>query len=79
MAAAQSSLLNEAYKTLQSPLLRAQYYLTQEGFPPSETDKLTDREMVMEIMDTRGDIEMADTKDEVMKIRQETDCESNQS
>ena len=69
MAASQSSLLNEAYKTLQSPVLRAQYILTQEGYPPSETDKLTDRELIMEIMETREELEEAESQDSVEQIR----------
>ena len=69
IAAAQSSLLNEAYKTLQSPVLRAQYILTQNGFPPSETDKLTDRELVMEIMEEREELDEAESLDDVERVR----------
>ncbi|KAH8120329.1 Co-chaperone Hsc20 [Phellopilus nigrolimitatus] len=69
MAAAQSSLLNSAYKTLLSPLLRAQYILTQEGFPPSETDKLTDQELIMEVMEAREELDDVESPEDVESIR----------
>ncbi|KAI5124692.1 hypothetical protein M0805_004299 [Coniferiporia weirii] len=69
IAAAQSSLLNAAYRTLLSPVLRAQYILSQEGFQPSETDKLTDQELVMEVMESREELDEAETLDDVEHIR----------
>ena len=69
VAEEQSSLLNEAYKTLLSPVTRAQYILTQEGYPPSETDKLTDPELLMEIMEAREQLEEAETPPMVDEIR----------
>ncbi|THH11104.1 hypothetical protein EW145_g874 [Phellinidium pouzarii] len=71
IAAAQSSVLNAAYRTLLSPVLRAQYILTQEGFEPSETDKLTDQELVMEIMEAREELDEAETLENIERIRSE--------
>ncbi|EJD03953.1 Co-chaperone Hsc20 [Fomitiporia mediterranea MF3/22] len=73
VAAAQSSTLNEAYKTLQSPVLRAQYILIQEGFPPSETDKLTDRGLVMEIMEAREQVDEAESLEDIERFRSENE------
>lgn len=75
MAAAQSSILNSAYRTLSSPVLRAQYILAQEGYPPLETDKLTDQELIMEVMEAREELEEASSPDAVEIIRERNDCE----
>ena len=69
VAAAQSSTINEAYKTLSSPLQRAQYILTLQGLSPSETDKLEDRELVMDVMDALEEIESASSVETVEELR----------
>lgn len=56
-------------------MLRAQYILTLEGFPPSETDKLTDSEFITGIMETREQLEEAATSEEVERIRAKNDSE----
>lgn len=73
IAESQSSILNTAYKTLLSPVLRAQYILTLEGFPPLETDKLTDSEFIMEVMEAREELEESDTTESVERIRAKND------
>ena len=73
MAAAQSSYLNTAYRTLTSPVLRTQYILAQHGHAPSETDKLTDEEFITEIMEIRENIDNATTQHDVEEIRERND------
>lgn len=73
MAATQSSILNSAYKTLSSPVLRAQYILAQEGYPPLETDKLTDQELIMDVMEAREDLEDASSLEVIENIRERND------
>ncbi|KAF7868462.1 hypothetical protein EAF04_004993 [Stromatinia cepivora] len=64
-AEATSALINEAYKTLQSPLLRAQYLLGLQGIDVhDETGKTGaeegDKELLMEVLETREEIEEAE-------------------
>ncbi|KDQ63554.1 hypothetical protein JAAARDRAFT_169505 [Jaapia argillacea MUCL 33604] len=66
-----SSLINEAYKTLSSPLRRAQYILEQHGHELNETDQLQDHVLIMEIMEVREELEGANTQEEVEGIRDE--------
>lgn len=68
-------MLNSAYKTLLSPLLRAQYILTLEGFPPSETDKFSDPEFIMEVMERREELEEAQNEEELEQISTKNDSE----
>jgi len=57
-ADATSAHINEAYKTLQSPLLRAQYLLSLRGMEVAEeTAKIDDPEFLMEVMEVRERIE----------------------
>ena len=69
IAAAQSSHLNKAYQTLLSPLSRAEYILAQNGYPSLETDKLTDTEFIMEVMELREELEACQTAEELERIR----------
>ena len=64
-------MLNSAYRTLLSPVLRAQYILTMNGHPPSETDKLSDQAFILEVMDARERMEDAATREEVDTILDE--------
>lgn len=50
-------------------MLRAQYILTQHGLPPSETDKLTDETLIMQVMEAREELEEAKTAEEVETVR----------
>ena len=72
IAAAQSSELNRAYKTLLHPLDRAQYILAQEGFPPSETDKTTNEDLITDVLEAREEIDDAQTEQEVEGIQVKT-------
>ncbi|KAH8593241.1 hypothetical protein B0O99DRAFT_217215 [Bisporella sp. PMI_857] len=75
-AEATSARINEAYKTLQNPLLRAQYLLSLRGMDVSEdeTAKVDDPEFLMEVMDIREGIE--NSRDE--KVIQDTRAENEQ-
>lgn len=78
-AAVSSSDLNEAYRTLLSPLKRAEYLLSIRGVNMQETDKLDGEdadhaEFIMEVMDARSELEDAQTEDEIKGVR-----ESNRS
>ncbi|CZS88785.1 hypothetical protein WAI453_010617 [Rhynchosporium graminicola] len=58
-AEATSARINEAYKTLQNPLLRAQYLLQLRGIDVAEDEsaKVDDPELLMEVLDAREEIE----------------------
>ena len=73
IAAAQSSFMNTAYHTLSSPLLRAQYILSRHGYVPSEGDKLTDEALIMEVMETREELDSATSRAEVEEIQRKND------
>ncbi|TDL28438.1 Co-chaperone Hsc20 [Rickenella mellea] len=70
IAAAQSALLNKAYQTLLSPLQRANYILAQQGLSESETDRLGDTELIMEVMEAREELEEATSGEAVELARQ---------
>lgn len=56
-----SANINEAYKTLQDPLLRAQYLLGLRGIDTAEdeTAKTEDPELLMKVMEVREEMEDA--------------------
>ena len=60
-AEALSARINEAYKTLQNPLARAQYILGMRGIDVAEdeTAKVEDPDLLMEVLETRETIEEA--------------------
>jgi molecular chaperone HscB len=66
-AEATSARINEAYKTLQNPLLRAQYLLSLRGIDVAEdeTAKVEDPELLMEVLDAREEIEEAQEEREL--------------
>jgi molecular chaperone HscB len=70
-AEATSARINEAYKTLQNPLLRAQYLLSLRGIDVAEdeTAKVDNPELLMEVLDTREQIESAIEEEEVQELR----------
>ncbi|KAK6608474.1 hypothetical protein ACHAQE_003257 [Botrytis cinerea] len=77
-AEATSALINEAYKTLQSPLLRAQYLLGLQGVDVhDETGKTGgeegDNELLMEVLETREEMEEAEEEGDLdgLKARNE--------
>lgn len=70
-AEATSARINEAYKTLQNPLLRAQYLLSLRGIDVAEdeTAKVDDPELLMEVLDAREEIENAGEEEELEELR----------
>lgn len=74
-AEATSARINEAYKTLQNPLLRAQYLLSLRGIDiaEDETAKLDDAELLMEVLDTREEIENAAEEGELNELKRVND------
>jgi molecular chaperone HscB len=74
-AQALSARINEAYKTLQSPLLRAQYLLSLKGIDTheDETAKVEDPELLMEVLDARERIEEAEDEADLVDMKEEND------
>ncbi|KNG44635.1 fe-s protein assembly co-chaperone [Stemphylium lycopersici] len=71
-AEATSARINEAYKTLQNPLLRAQYLLSLRGIEVAEdeTAKVDDPELLMEVLEARESIEEAEQEDDLVEMRE---------
>lgn len=74
-AEAASSLINEAYKTLQNPLLRAQYLLSLRGIDVAddETARVEDPELLMEVLEMRETIEAVEEEAELQPLKQENE------
>lgn len=78
-AEALSSRINEAYKTLQSPLLRAQYLLSLRGDTAHEDDAAKlgdaaeDQELLMEVLELREAIEEARVQEDVDAIKRDNE------
>lgn len=74
-AEATSARINEAYKSLQNPLLRAQYLLSLRGLDVAkdETAKVEDPELLMEVLDTREEIENAREERDLEELRRVND------
>lgn len=71
-AEALSMRINEAYKTLQSPLRRAQYLLSQQGIDvEDESAKLDDPSLLMEVMEAREAVEEVEDEEQLEGIRAE--------
>jgi len=70
-AEATSARINEAYKTLQNPLLRAQYLLHLRGIDAAgdETAKVDDPALLMEVLETREEIEAAREEEELTELK----------
>lgn len=66
-----SMLINEAYKTLQSPLLRTQYLLSLRGIEvaENETAKVEDPELLIEVLDAREAIEDAQSEEDLVPLK----------
>lgn len=71
-AEAASARINEAYKTLANPLLRAQYVLSLRGIDVAEdeTAKVDDAELLMEVLETREVIEEAEREEDLLPLRE---------
>jgi molecular chaperone HscB len=84
-AEALSSRINEAYKTLQSPLLRAQYLLSLKGDTTHEDDAAKlgdaeeDQELLMEVMQLREEIEEAEDEEEILRLREQNQDRMDES
>ena len=74
-AEALSSRINEAYKTLQNPLLRAQYLLSLRGIEVAEdeTAKVEDPELLMEVLEAREAIEEAESEEDLVDMKSVND------
>ena len=70
-----SALINEAYKTLQNPLLRTQYLLSLRGIDVAEdeTAKVEDPELLMEVLEMRENIEAAKEATELEPMKRENE------
>ncbi|KAL2024205.1 hypothetical protein VTK56DRAFT_9361 [Thermocarpiscus australiensis] len=74
-AEATSALINQAYKTLSSPLLRAQYLLREQHGVDLEGDEAgaeagaPDPELLMTVLEAREAIEEAETEADLAEVR----------
>ena len=72
-AADLSSLVNHAFKTLQNPVLRAEYILREQGIDLAESEQtLEDPELLMEIMESREALDEATSQEQADLIVSET-------
>jgi len=76
-----SARINEAYKTLQTPLLRAQYLLALRGVnvAEDETAKIDDPDLLMEVLETREEIEAAEDENELRPLKERNDSRIEES
>ena len=74
-AEALSARINEAYKTLQNPLHRAQYLLKLRGIDVAEdeTASVDDPELLMEVLETRETIEEAQSESDLLPLTEVND------
>lgn len=70
-----SASINEAYKTLQNPLLRAQYLLGLRGIyvADDETAKTEDPDLLMTVMDVREQVEAAEQEADIHGLKLDND------
>jgi molecular chaperone HscB len=74
-AEALSAHINEAYKTLQDPLRRAEYLLSLRGMEVGEDERAgtEDAEVLMAVMEAREAIEGAEAEGELVGVREENE------
>lgn len=68
LAAELSGLVNKAYGTLLNPYSRAEYIMELEGMHIGEAESLDDQELIMEVMESREELETAETREDVDRI-----------
>ena len=79
-AEALSMRVNEAYKTLQDPLKRAQYLLSLRGIDvEDESAKLEESELLMEVMEAREAVEEVGSEEQLVEIREENNQRIDES
>lgn len=80
-AEALSARINDAYKTLSDPLLRAQYILSMRGIDLAgdETAKVEDQELLLEVLEARETIEEAKTESDLAPLREGIERRTNES
>jgi molecular chaperone HscB len=80
-AEALSARINEAYKTLQNPLLRAQYLLSLKGIEVAEdeTAKVEDPALLMEVLEAREQIEEAEKEEDLEEMKDTNDTRIRES
>lgn len=62
--------MSEAYRALQDPLKRAQYLLSLRGIDvEDESAKLSESELLMEVMEAREEVEEVETEEQLSGIR----------
>ncbi|KAK6840376.1 Co-chaperone Hsc20 [Apiospora arundinis] len=82
-AEAASARINEAFKTLTNPLLRAQYLLELAGRADNassdESAKVEDPELLMEVLEARELIEEAGSEEELKPLHEENAARERRS
>ena len=73
IAAESSSFVNKAYRTLLDPYTRAEYILQLEGVHINESESLDDTELIMEVMEAREELDTAESREDVDRIRNENE------
>ncbi|KAI1432619.1 Co-chaperone Hsc20 [Xylaria sp. CBS 124048] len=79
-AQATSARINEAFRTLESPLLRAQYILALRGrdVANDETAKVEDPELLMLVLETRELIEEAEEESDLEGLKAENEARARE-
>lgn len=74
-AEALSARINEAYRALQNPLLRAQHLLALRGMDVADDERaqVADAELLMEVLEARERIEEAGSEEELEGVKVEND------
>jgi molecular chaperone HscB len=72
--------INEAYKTIQDPLKRAQYLLSLRGIDvEDESAKLSENQLLMEVMEAREAVEEVENEEELVGLREENNSRIDES
>ncbi|KAG5988330.1 hypothetical protein E4U43_004785 [Claviceps pusilla] len=76
-----SSTINQAYRTLLDPLLRAEYLLSQHGFPPTDESATLDQQdgvdearLLALVMDAHEQVEEARSADDLHALQAENEA-----